>query len=245
VLKIPRIIGHRGSPRTAPENTLASFRKAAADGVAWVEFDAALTADNRVVVFHDDALNRTSDGDGLLAETDFEVVAALDAGSWFAPAFTGEIIPTLEEALDLLMQLGLGFNMELKTDQGREVDLAAEALPIALDCWHDGLPLPLITSFSRQAVAAAKEIAPDWPRGLLFDHLPGDWVAIAQTLELTTLNANQKHLTHEQVMEMTGDGYKVLAYTVNEPARAETLFNWGVEAIFTDIPAEMLAIFGK
>jgi len=227
----------------APENTLASFRRAAADGATWVEFDAALTADNRVVIFHDDDLDRTSDGSGPLAGTLFETVNALDAGSWFSPAFKGEMIPTLEEALDLFASLNLGFNMELKTDPGRDVDLAEAALPILADAWPADRPVPLITSFSRQAVAAAKDLAPQLPRGFLFDSRPEDWAEIAKSLELSTLNANQRHLTREQVMEMRGAGYAVMAYTVNETARAETLFSWGVDAIFTDIPGEMLRVF--
>lgn len=241
----PRIIGHRGSPRAAPENTLASFRRAAADGARWVEFDACLTLDNRVVIFHDDALDRTSDGFGLMADATFETVAALDAGSWFGPAFKGETVPTLEEALEAFADLGLGFNMELKTDTGREAELAAAALPIAADMWTADRPTPLISSFSRQAVAAAKELAPQWPRGLIFDRLPDDWRDIGQTLGLATLNANHKHLTREQVMEVRGAGYAVMAYTVNETARAETLFGWGVDAVFTDVAAEMLQVFGK
>jgi len=241
----PRIIGHRGSPRSAPENTLASFRRAAQDGARWVEFDAALTLDGRVVIFHDDELDRTSDGSGLLADATFEQLAALDAGGWFAPEFKGEMIPTLEEALELFANFNLGFNMELKTDKGREVDLAAAALPIVLDSWPSSLPTPLISSFSRQALAAAKDIAPQWPRGFLFDRLPEDWREAAKLLGAATLNANHKHLTRDQVLEIRGLGYGVMAYTVNEPARAETLFAWGVEAVFTDIPGEMIAAFAK
>lgn len=227
----------------APENTLASFRRAAADGATWVEFDAALTLDNRVVIFHDDDLDRTSDGSGPLAGTLFETVNALDAGSWVGPAFKGEMIPTLEGALDAFASLGLGFNMELKTDPGREAALAKAALPIAVEGWSADRPTPLISSFSREAVAAAQEIAPQWPRGLIFDRLPEDWAELGKTLGLTTLNANHKNLTREQVMEIRGAGYAVMAYTVNETARAETLFGWGVDAIFTDVPGEMLRVF--
>ncbi len=241
----PRIIAHRGSPRAAPENTLASFRQAAAEGAAWVEFDAALTADNRVVVFHDDDLDRTSDGSGPLAATTFDAVQALDAGSWFAPAFKGELIPTLEEALELFAQVGLGFNIELKTDPGREVELAEVALPIAGDCWQGDLPQPVISSFSRQAMAAAKEVLPAWPRAMLFDRLPEDWREVGKALDVVSINLSQRHLTREQVMDVRGAGYAVMAYTVNDPAQAQTLFGWGVDAIFTDIPGEMLRQVGK
>lgn len=243
--RFPRIIAHRGSPRAAPENTLASFRQAAAEGAAWVEFDASLTADNRVVVFHDDDLDRTSDGSGPLAGTTFDAVQFLDAGAWFAPAFRGEMIPTLEEALELFAALGLGFNIELKTDPGREVELAEVALPIAADCWPNDLPTPVISSFSRQAVAAAKEVLPAWPRAMLFDRLPEDWREVGKSLDAVSINLSQRHLTREQVMEVRGAGYAVMAYTVNEPARASALFDWGVDAIFTDIPGEMLRQVGK
>ena len=210
-----------------------------------MEFDAALTADSRVVIFHDDDLDRTSDGSGPLAATTFDAVQALDAGGWFSPQFKGEMIPTLEEALDLFANLGLGFNIELKTDPGREVELAEVALPIAAACWPAEMPLPLISSFSRQAVAAAKEILPGWPRAMLFDRLPEDWQALGKTLEVVSMNANQRHLTREHVMEVRGAGYAVMAYTVNEPERAKTLFGWGVDAIFTDIAGEMLLALGN
>lgn len=241
---IPKIIAHRGSPREAPENTLASFRKAKAAGAKWVEFDVALTKDLRPVIFHDDGLERTSDGEGLLADLDFEAVKHLDAGSWFDRAYAGEPIPTLEETLELLAALELGFNMELKTDSGREAELATIALPIALDMWPAHLPTPLISSFSRIAIASAREVSSTWPLDVIYDRIPQEWAEDAKKLELVAIGANHKHLTREQVMEIRGAGLKLSTYTVNEVERAATLFQWGVDAIFTDIPGEMVRRFG-
>ncbi len=241
---IPKIIAHRGSPREAPENTLASFRKAKAAGATWVEFDVALTKDLRPVIFHDDGLERTSDGEGLLADLEFETVKHLDAGSWFSREFAGEPIPTLEETLELLAELELGFNMELKTDPGREAELAKIALPIARDVWPTHLPTPLISSFSRIAIASAREVAADWPMDVIYDRVPPEWAEDAKKLELVAIGANHKHLTREQVMEIRGAGLKLSTYTVNDAERAATLFQWGVDAIFTDIPGEMVQRFG-
>ncbi len=241
---IPNIIAHRGSPREAPENTLASFRKAKAAGATWVEFDVALTKDSRPVIFHDDSLERTSDGQGLLCEMDFEGVKHLDAGSWFARNFAGEHIPTLEETLELLAELELGFNMELKTDPGREAELAKVALPIAIDMWPKHLATPLISSFSRIAIAATRELATAWPLDVIYDRIPAEWSEDAQKLGLAAIGANHKHLTREQVMDIRGSGLKLSAYTVNETERAATLFQWGVDAIFTDVPGEMVRQFG-
>jgi glycerophosphoryl diester phosphodiesterase len=242
-LPFPFVIGHRGSPRAAPENTLASFRQAARDGVSWVEFDVSLTSDGRAVIFHDDELDRTSDGTGPLAATPFDALRSLDAGSWFSPAFAGEPVPTLEEALELFVQLGLAFNMEIKPDPGREVETAEVALAIARDCWPADAPAPLISSFSRASVAAARDVQPGWPRDLLFDRLTEDWKEAGARLDVISFGANHQHLTAAQVAAMHEAGYGVMAYTVNDVARAKTLKAWGVDGIFTDVPAEMLKCF--
>ncbi len=243
MIKLSPIIAHRGSSGTAPENTLAAFRAAAAAGATWVEFDATLTSDARPVVFHDDELDRTTDGQGLLAETTFEVLTHLDAGSWFGAAFAGEMVPTLEEVLETLGTLGLAFNMEIKPDRGREVETAEIALATVADNWHGSLPTPLISSFSRICVGVAKDLAPTLPRSFLFDRRPDDWAALGRTLELFGFGANQAHLDAAQVAEMKAAGYRVSAYTVNAPERASLLFSWGVDSIFTDYPALMLKHF--
>jgi glycerophosphoryl diester phosphodiesterase len=243
VIRVPRIIGHRGEPAAAPENTLASFRQAAKDGARWVEFDATLTADGRPVVFHDDALDRTTDGNGLLDDTTFEALRSLDAGSWYGPQFAGELVPTLEEVLEQLAELGLGFNMEIKPARGRESETARVTLATATACWPASGPTPLVTSFSRVCVAAAKEQTPQWPRGLIFDRVPDDWREIGKQLAGATFGADHRHLTPDQVREMTAAGYQVTSYTVNDAARARTLFDWGVAAIFTDNARAMTAAF--
>jgi glycerophosphoryl diester phosphodiesterase len=245
MVALPRIIAHRGSPRAAPENTLASFRAAAAEGARWVEFDAALTADARAVVFHDDALDRTTDGAGLLTDTSFEILQGLDAGSWFSRKFAGEMVPTLEEALELFAELDLCFNMEIKPAAGREIETANIALSVARQCWPAERPMPLVSSFSRIAVATAKEEQPGWPRSLLFDRLAEDWRAAASHLEVFSLGANQRHLTQDEARAIRDAGYRLTVYTVNDPGQAERLFAWGVDAIFTDVPGLMLAAFGK
>ncbi|TAK98179.1 MAG: glycerophosphodiester phosphodiesterase [Rhodospirillaceae bacterium] len=246
-MHLPRIIAHRGASAVAPENTLAAFRAAAAAGAQWVEFDVALTSDGRPVVFHDDRLDRTSDGTGLLAETSFETLKHLDAGSWFAPTFAGEMIPTLEEVLETLETLALGFNMEIKPDLGREVATAHTALTITAADWPEASAPPLISSFSRIAVAVARDEQPQWPRSLLFDRRPLDWREIGQELKLTGFGANQQHLDRDQVAELKDAGFRLTAYTVNTVERAQILFAWGVDAVFTDTPGTMVpacATFG-
>src|SRR5437764_8171860 len=98
-LPLPPVIGHRGAAASAPENTLAGLRRAKALGCTWVEFDVRLTADGALVLCHDARLDRTTDRTGRVAAQSLATVRQCDAGSRFGPAFAGEPVPTLGEAL--------------------------------------------------------------------------------------------------------------------------------------------------
>src|SRR5712692_9179692 len=117
-LRLPRVIGHRGAAASAPENTLAGLRRAKALGCAWVEFDVRLTGDGALVLCHDPSLDRTTSGTGAVSAQSLAAIRDCDAGSWFAPAFAGERVPTLEEVLLLAAELDLGTNIEIKSDRG-------------------------------------------------------------------------------------------------------------------------------
>lgn len=236
---LPRVVGHRGAPRLAPENTLASFRAAAGAGIKAVEFDVALTLDLRPVVVHDASLERTTDGQGLLAENTLETVSGLDAGAWFDPAFTGEIVPTLEETLDLLIELGLQANIELKPDPGREVETAQIALRTAQACWPSDRPAPLVSSFSRVSLAAAKDELPEWPRSLCFELLPDDWTEAGESLGASMFCPNAARLTADQCGSMVAAGYGLMAWTVNTVEDARKLLQWGVGSLCTDVPQDL------
>src|SRR4051812_8087205 len=115
----PTIIAHRGASGTAPENTLAAFRRAADLGAPMIELDVQLTADGEVVVIHDFTLDRTTDGVGSVRHRSLAQIRRLDAGAWFAPAFRGERVPTLAE---VLQNFPHAVNVELKSygDDGLE-----------------------------------------------------------------------------------------------------------------------------
>src|SRR5512142_2967244 len=114
--RLPPVIGHRGAAAHAPENTLAGFRRAKALGCTWVEFDVRLTADGVPVLCHDPRLDRTTDRSGRVAAQTLAAIQTSDAGGWFAPVFAGERMPSLEEALLLCAELGLGANIEIKAE---------------------------------------------------------------------------------------------------------------------------------
>ena len=241
------VIGHRGACALAPENTLASLRRAAADGAAMVEVDVKLTAEGRPILFHDDRLERTSDGVGPVASTDLSVISALDAGQWFSADYAGEPIPTLEEALETALDLGLALNLEIKPCPGREDETAHLALSTALECWPQDHPAPpLVSSFSRASLAVARQVAPHWPRALIADHLPEDWAEAALVLDLAAAHLGvaghlgSAGLGEEQVQRCREGGHSVAVWTVNSPDTARRLFGLGVQAVFSDNPGAML-----
>jgi glycerophosphoryl diester phosphodiesterase len=98
--KLPLLVGHRGACAVAPENTLCSFAQAWADGADMVEMDLRLSADEHVVVFHDERVDRTTDGTGEVGALTLAELRRLDAGAWFDARFAGERIPTLAEVFD-------------------------------------------------------------------------------------------------------------------------------------------------
>lgn len=236
---LPRVIAHRGASAAAPENTLAAFRRAREEGARWIECDVKLTADGRPVVLHDDTLDRTTDGAGPVADAPLEVIGALDAGGWFAESFRGEPVPTLEEMLDLLADLGLGANIEIKPCPGRERETAEVVARVVAAQGRD-VPV-LFSSFSRESLAAAREAAPAIPRGLLVEGLPEDWRPAAESLDVVALHVDHGPLQADQVAAMHAAGYRVLAWTVNGEAEARRLTEWGVNTVITDVPQRMLA----
>ncbi|MCC7305148.1 MAG: glycerophosphoryl diester phosphodiesterase [Alphaproteobacteria bacterium] len=236
-LKLPRIIGHRGAAAYAPENTLESIRTAADMGIEWVEFDVKLTKDGVPILMHDETLERTTNGgQRLVAETTYEEIKELEAGSWFADSFAGVKIPTLEEAVDVLLEHSLGVNVEIKPCPGREKETAEIALDVLSQIWDDHDRL-LISSFQHVSLEAAFDMAEDWHRGLLLGkEWPENWQEMAEYLKVSTVNIDGRTATREQVESIIDLGLPVLAYTINDQQRAKTLLSWGVDGFFSDAP---------
>jgi glycerophosphoryl diester phosphodiesterase len=235
-LKLPSIIGNRGAAAYAPENTLESILTAAEMGVKWVELDVKLTKDSVPIIFHDDELDRTTNGHGPVAAMNFSDIRDLEAGSWFSDSFAGIKIPTLEEAIDVILEHNLGVNLEIKPCPGREKDTAEAMLDVLARIWDEPERL-LISSFSHVSLEVAMDMAEEWPRGFLMEEeWPDNWKELAEYLNASTINIDGRTVTREQVEEILDLEKPVLAYTINDPQLAKTLRQWGVDAMFTDDP---------
>jgi glycerophosphoryl diester phosphodiesterase len=235
-LYVPKVIGHRGAKAYAPENTLSSIHAAADMGIEWVEIDVKLTADGEAIIFHDEELDRTTNGSGLVRNTKLQDIRELDAGSWFSESYIGEKIPTLDEALEVILNRGLGLNLEIKPCEGREVETAEVALDILTRVWPDDVAPPLLSSFQAVSLETAMHMIESYPRGMLFEEHQENWQDIMEYLAASTLNIDGRKVTQDQIEEYLEYRKPILCYTINDPILAKRLINWGVDSLFSDNP---------
>jgi glycerophosphoryl diester phosphodiesterase len=234
----PRIAAHRGGGSLAPENTLAALRCGLAYGFRAVEFDVMLAGDGVPVLMHDFELGRTTRAKGKVANHTARELALMDAGAWFDPAYGGEPVPSFEEAAHFCMEHGIWMNVEIKPSPGTEREtgriVAEYAQRLCASALSEPASLPLLSSFSFEALSAARDAAPALARGMLVTSVPADWLSRLRMLGAVALHVDHTRLTARHVKAVKGHGYGLFCYTVNSPARACALLNWGVDAFCTD-----------
>lgn len=240
MIALPRVIGHRGAAAVAPENTLAGIRAAEEAGAGWVEFDVQLSLDGVCILLHDDTLRRTAGLRRRASAVPYDRIAGLDAGAWFSDRFAGEPVPTLDQALDEVARLGLGANIEIKPDRAR-ADAVAQAIIRSLMTPPARRNLPvLISSRDERMLEAVRRIDAGIALGLVLRRRRRDWREIACRINCVTIICKEKWLGPKEVKKFRAGGYDVAAFTVNKPGRAVTLIEWGVSAVITDAPGELL-----
>lgn len=239
----PPILAHRGASAYAPENTLIAFMIAQDLGARWLEFDVWLTACGEVVVFHDESLERTTNGSGLVYEQPYRYLKTLDAGSWFAHRFSGERIPRFVDVLAFLGESRLAANVEIKSRPGNEKETVTQVLKQVAGCKN--LPQLFFSSFSIAVLSELRWQAPDCQLGFLMDEVRPEWRQVALDLQASLLSVNEALLTPEILTSLKKAALPILAYTVNNHKRASELYAMGVSALFTDCPDQILSIFNK
>lgn len=230
----PRVVAHRGGGTLAPENTLGALRLGASMGFGGVEFDVMLAGDGTPVLIHDETLERTTSGRGGVPAKTYAEIEALDAGAWHSGRFRGERVPTLVAAAGVCRELGLWPNVEIKPARGFEAQTGRAVAQLTLDLWRGAALPPVLSSFSMDALAAAREVAPSLPRGMLVSRVPSDWQARMQKLGCVALHCNYKELSAPLAADIHAAGYAILCWTVNDPREARKLFGWGADCVVTD-----------
>ena len=223
------VIAHRGARSQAPENTLKAFEKAIAFGAAWIELDVQLHQD-MLLVFHDDRLERVTNGRGRLADHDLDYLRGLDAGE-------GEKIPFLSEVLGRVRRRAC-INIELKTADGTA---AAVATLLREHLERGWTPEDfMVSSFHLPELHEFKRRLPQVPLGVLLCGVPLDLAACATHLGAAALNISIDFADPALIQDARRRGLKVYVYTVNELDDVKRLKRLGVNGVFTDFPDRLL-----
>jgi len=223
------ITAHRGASAGAPENTLAAVELAIEEGSDWVEIDVQETADGRVVVIHDRDLRRVGGVDVWVADATYEQLQDIDIGSWFAPQYADQRVPTLEQVLEMCRDR-VGVNIELKF-YGREERLEERVVDIVESTGMESQIV--VMSMKRDAVRKMKELRPDWTIGLLTAVAIGDLTRV----EADFLAVNTGLATPAFVRAAHRAGKEVQVWTVNDALTSFAVIARGVDAVITDRPA--------
>lgn len=231
------VIAHRGASSAAPENTLVSDEVARRGGARWIENDVQPSRDGVPYVLHDATVDRTTDGTGPIRGLTARELDRLDAGSWFAPAFTGVRVPTLAAQLADLRLRGGNMVLEIKGPHSR--DQVARIVKEVRDQGMAGRVL--VQSFDPEALRHTRALAPELPLALLRDTLDPDPVAVAAELGLSSYNPAFGQLAAHPgtVTKLHAAGVAVMAWTVDTADRWKTLDSLGTDAVITNRPAEL------
>lgn len=231
------IYAHRGMSSLAPENTLSAFKLCADYRVGWFECDIDILHDGTIVVSHDSTLDRCTNRSGPLFDISRQDLTEIDAGSWFSHDYLDEPIPTLEQLIEVMNRYKLNANIEIKSCESNAQ--ASRDLLNGLNSALEQLAAEreyIISSFNPMLLAEFKKIRPQAPIACLFEKhtLNDDWHVIMEWAGAEYIHPQNEGLTREQVRMFKDRGYKVNVWTVNAKDRANQLFNWGVDGIFTD-----------
>ena len=227
------ILGHRGACGYAPENTLEAFRLALQQGADGYELDVHMTSDGELVVIHDETVDRTTNGTGLVRDLTLGQIKALDA-SCGMDAYRGAKIPTLREALELVKGTNHIVNIEIKTDEWFYPGLEEKCLALVQEL---GMEAQIVySSFNHFTLQKIKALNPNAKTGMLFgDIMVRPW-EYAQPLNVDFLHPMKMNIWVEDFAEETYKaGYGINMWTINDEATMNCCLDCGA-GIITNYP---------
>ncbi len=238
-------IAHRGASGHAPENTLAAFRLALELGTDALELDLHQTRDARIVVIHDDTLDRTTDGRGPVAERTWAEIQRLDAGAWFAARFRGERIPRLEEVLELVAPTEVRLLIEIKS-HGDAASAIATARQAAHWVEETGLGArATFLCFDARVLEALQGAQPAVQTCWLVKKVPARVVSRLKKIGALYLAPHWSGVTPQLVEKLHGAGFPLIIWTVDAPPMMKRLLRLGVDAIATNFPERLNAVLAQ
>lgn len=226
-------IGHRGAMGHEPENTLSSIRKAIELGASYLEIDVYFV-DGHLVVFHDDRLERNTDGRGYLSEQTFDYLRSLDAGK-------GQRIPTLEEVCAEIDSKAC-INIELKGP-----DTAIPVTKLITEQVNNGWSKDrfLVSSFRHRELLTMKRIDAGIKLGALLRGIPVHYAQFAEEIGAFSVHPSLQCVEQRFVDDVHDRGMKVYVYAVDHPQDIEKMYHLGVDGVFTGYPERVIENYAQ
>ncbi len=237
-----RVIGHRGARAEAPENTLGGFRYALERGIRDFELDLRLSADGVPMVIHDATTARTCTVALGVEHSTATQLEGLNAAAAHPGWDRFEPVPSLARLLPLLEQCD-SVQLEIKSDRPERLSALLKALRLLLKPDHEGRFT--LTSFDKKALALAKGLMPDFPRGLVCERRFADNIGHALRLDCRLLVYHYRLLSPKRIVRTKQAGLEVSTYTVNDAGHIARLRDWGIDSVITDRPAYYRHLQGK
>jgi len=234
------IIAHRGASKEAPENTIPAFELAWRQKADGIEGDFHLTKDNQAVCIHDADTSRVSNTDMTVAESTLGELRKLDVGKYRGDEFSGAQIPTLEEVLETIPPGGRIY-IEVKSHH--------RIIPYILAIVEESSISPdsiTFISFDKEVIRRLKKSTGSY-KGFLLQSVKRDEDGqFAPTAESTLrtldeigadgVSTSAGSIDGDYISEIKSEGYEYHVWTVDDPARAQVLFDWGVDSVTTNVP---------
>lgn len=235
-----KVMAHRGYSGKYPENTMLAFKKAAEAGCDSIELDVQLTKDGVLVIIHDEKVDRTTDGTGLVKDYTYEELKKFNAAVRFPEVTEFQAIPTFDEYCAWAAEAGIDTNIEIKTGRYYYEDIEKKTVEIVRKY---GLEKKVMySSFNHLSLLKIKELLPEAECGALLNEVGmGNAGYYCHTYGFECYHPGYKGLTKEIVNNCKKYGIKVNVWTINGMEELEQLEEWGCDGVITNYPQVCMA----
>lgn len=226
---------HRGDSSNYPENTIIAFKNAIKNGATGIELDVHKSKDNKIVVIHDENIERTFEGKGLIKDLTLKELRGFKSRKDIFTEDKEALIPTLDEVLELIKLTDIVLNIEIKTDvihyEGIERDV------IRLVNKYDLKHRIIISSFNHESIKICKEIDSSINTGMLYYKAIENIIEYVKGIRADAIHPHLSIVSKELIEEAHKNNIKVNIYTVNDPIYMRQLISLGADGLFVDDPS--------
>lgn len=235
------VFAHRGSSFDYPENTMLSFEKAIEFGANGIELDVHKSKDNKLVIIHDEDIERTFQGRGNVCEFTLEELRKFKNRSSVFSENNKCGVSTLEEVIYLIKDKEyLYLNIELKTDIIIYNEIENDVIEL-IEKYNIENRI-ILSSFNHESIRRCKKINPNIKIGMLYNYPIDDVIKMAKEIKVDAIHPNAELVTKDLIEECHRNNIKINSYTVNSPSLMRQFKKWNIDGMFTDSPSLLLEV---